>query len=38
MLRVRTFDEWIDLFRAWQSDIGLEAKELREFKFETKFG
>ena len=38
MLRVRTFDEWIDLFRAWQADIGLEAKELREFKFETKFG
>ena len=38
MLKVHTFDEWIDLFRAWQTDIGLEAKELREFKFEAKFG
>ncbi|MEK7667221.1 MAG: Phenylacetic acid catabolic protein [Gemmatimonadota bacterium] len=38
MLRVHTFDEWIDLFRAWQTDIGLEAKELREFTFEAKFG
>ncbi len=38
MLKVHTFDEWIDYFRVWQSDLGLEAKELREFKFETKFG
>ena len=38
MMRVHTFDEWVDLFRAWQTDLGLEAKELREFKFEVKFG
>ena len=38
MLRVHTFDEWIDLFRSWQTDIGLEARELRDFAFEVKFG
>ena len=38
MLKVHTFDEWIDLFRSWQADIGLEAKELRELKFEAKLG
>ncbi len=38
MLRVHTFDEWIDLFRSWQTDIGLTAQELREFKFDVKFG
>jgi benzoyl-CoA 2,3-dioxygenase component B len=38
MLRVHTFDEWIDLFGSWQTDIGLEARELRDFKFEVKFG
>jgi len=38
MPRIHTFDEWVDYFRWWQSDIGLEAAELREFTFETKFG
>jgi benzoyl-CoA 2,3-dioxygenase component B len=38
MLRVHTFDEWVDLFKSWQTDIGLEAQELRDFKFDIKFG
>ena len=38
MLRVHTFDEWIDLFKSWQTDIGLEAGEIRNFKFDVKFG
>jgi benzoyl-CoA 2,3-dioxygenase component B len=38
MLRVHTFDEWVDLFKVWQTDIGLEARELRDFKFDIKFG
>jgi benzoyl-CoA 2,3-epoxidase subunit B len=38
MLRVHTFDEWIDLFKSWQTDIGLTAQELRTFAFDIKFG
>src|SRR3954467_1327680 len=38
MLKVHTFDEWIDLFKSWQTDIGLTADELRTFKFDIKFG
>ena len=37
MLRVHTFDEWVDLFKVWQADIGLEARELRDFNFDIKF-
>ncbi|MDO8665829.1 MAG: Phenylacetic acid catabolic protein [Gemmatimonadales bacterium] len=37
MLRVHTFDEWIDLFKSWQTDIGLAAHEIRDFKFDIKF-
>jgi benzoyl-CoA 2,3-dioxygenase component B len=38
MLKVHTFDEWVDLFKSWQTDIGLTAQELRNFKFDVKFG
>jgi benzoyl-CoA 2,3-dioxygenase component B len=38
MLRVHTFDEWIDLFRAWQDSIGLPQGALRTFTFDAKFG
>jgi len=37
MLKVHTFDEWVDLFKSWQTDIGLEAHEIRDFKFDIKF-
>jgi benzoyl-CoA 2,3-dioxygenase component B len=38
MLKVHTFDEWVDLFKSWQTDIGLTAQELRNFNFDIKFG
>ena len=38
MLKVHTFDEWVDLFKSWQTDIGLQARELRDFNFDIKFG
>jgi len=38
MLKVSTFDDWIDYFYGWQKDIGLDAPEFREYKFEAKYG
>jgi benzoyl-CoA 2,3-dioxygenase component B len=36
LTRIKSFDDWIDLFKAWQADIGLEAKELRDYQFDVK--
>ena len=36
LTKIKTFDDWIDLFKAWQADIGLEAKELRDYQFDVK--
>ncbi|MBI2266653.1 MAG: phenylacetate-CoA oxygenase subunit PaaI [Armatimonadetes bacterium] len=33
-----TFDEWVDLFKEWQEDIGLRHPVVQGYKFETKFG
>jgi benzoyl-CoA 2,3-epoxidase subunit B len=38
MLRLSNFDDWIDYFYGWQKDIGLDAPEFREYKFEAKYG
>ncbi len=38
MLRISTFDDWIDYFYGWQKDIGLDAPEFREYRFEAKYG
>ncbi len=38
MLRVSTFDDWIDYFYGWQKDIGLDAPEFKAYKFEAKYG
>ena len=38
MLKVSTFDDWIDYFYGWQKDIGLDAPELKAYKFEAKYG
>lgn len=38
MLRISTFDDWIDYFYGWQKDIGLDAPEFKEYKFEAKYG
>jgi benzoyl-CoA 2,3-dioxygenase component B len=36
--KIGNFDDWIDLFKVWQDDIGLEAKELKNYNFEVKLG
>ena len=36
--RLSTFDDWVDLFRVWQSDIGVAYPEITNYKFEAKFG
>jgi benzoyl-CoA 2,3-epoxidase subunit B len=36
--RVGNFDDWIDMFKIWQDDIGLQAKELKDYKFDVKLG
>jgi benzoyl-CoA 2,3-epoxidase subunit B len=38
MLRISTFDDWIDYFYGWQKDIGLDAPEFKEYRFEAKYG
>src|SRR5919106_471935 len=36
MAKIGNFDDWIDLFKAWQDDIGLQVSELKNYKFEVK--
>ena len=36
--RLSTFDDWVDLFRVWQKDIGVNYSEITDYKFEAKFG
>jgi benzoyl-CoA 2,3-dioxygenase component B len=36
--RLSTFDDWVDLFRVWQKDIGVDYPEVTNYKFEAKFG
>jgi benzoyl-CoA 2,3-epoxidase subunit B len=36
--RLSTFDDWVDLFRVWQKDIGVAYPEIANYKFEAKFG
>src|SRR5918992_3281064 len=38
MAKIGNFDDWIDLFKAWQDDIGLQVSELKTYKFEVKLG
>ncbi len=38
LTKIGNFDDWIDLFKVWQDDIGLQAKELKDYKFEVKLG
>jgi benzoyl-CoA 2,3-dioxygenase component B len=38
MVKISTFDDWIDYFRQWQQDIGYDAALLGDYKFETKLG
>ena len=36
--KIANFDDWIDLFKQWQDDIGLQARELKDYEFEVKLG
>ena len=36
--RLATFDDWVDLFRVWQKDIGVDYPEITGYQFEAKFG
>lgn len=38
MARIATFDDWVDLFRQWQKDIGVDYPEITGYKFEAKYG
>jgi benzoyl-CoA 2,3-dioxygenase component B len=38
MKKIATFDDWIDAFRAWQKDIGLELPRHSDYAFEAKYG
>lgn len=33
-----TFDEWVDLFKAWQREIGVDNPWVSTYPFEAKFG
>ncbi len=36
--RIATFDDWVDLFRVWRNDIGVNYPEIENYQFEAKFG
>ncbi len=36
--RIQNFDDWMDLFKSWQKDIGLDVGELGEYQWDIKFG
>jgi len=36
--RITSFDDWVDLFRAWQRDIDVAYPEITNYQFEAKFG
>jgi benzoyl-CoA 2,3-dioxygenase component B len=36
--RIGTFDDWVDLFRVWRNDIGVNYPEIDSYDFEAKFG
>ena len=38
MVKISTFDDWIDYFREWQKAIGYDPELLGDYKFETKLG
>ncbi|PYX92449.1 MAG: hypothetical protein DMG67_06815 [Acidobacteria bacterium] len=38
MLKIGTFGDWVGLFEDWRREIGVNPKEVCEFKFETLYG
>jgi benzoyl-CoA 2,3-epoxidase subunit B len=37
MSAISTFDDWVDLFRAWRDEIGYDSSLLGDYQFEAKF-
>ncbi len=35
---ISCFDDWVDMFRLWQTDIGLDSSVVGDYRFEHKFG
>jgi benzoyl-CoA 2,3-dioxygenase component B len=38
MVKISTFDDWIDYFHQWRKDIGYDSSLLGDYQFETKLG
>lgn len=38
MIKISTFDDWVDTFRQWQKDIGYDHALLGDYRFATKLG
>ncbi|HTD25034.1 MAG TPA: Phenylacetic acid catabolic protein [Terriglobales bacterium] len=38
MLKIGTFGDWVGLFEDWRREIGVNPKEVSDFKFETLYG
>ncbi len=38
MARISNFDDWIDLFKLWREDIGVDDRVVEDYRFEAKFG
>ncbi len=36
--KIGTFSDWVGLFEEWRKDIGVNPKEIQEFKFDTLYG
>ena len=36
--RIQTFDDWVDYFRSWIDDIGLDPRVTADYVFEAKYG
>jgi len=36
--KIGTFSDWVGLFEEWRNEIGVNPKEIQEFKFETLYG
>ena len=35
MEKISTFDDWTDLFRKWQQDIGFDSSSIKDYKFDA---
>jgi benzoyl-CoA 2,3-dioxygenase component B len=36
--KIGTFSDWVGLFEEWREEIGVNPREMQEFKFETLYG